>query len=69
MSRVDAAGATYGRPRRWHRLYAQVTAEHHGLRDQLRALVQATHEGADPDDVQAVRSALFAVQRVSGQVR
>jgi hypothetical protein len=52
--------AAYGRPRSWHRLYVQITAENCGLRDQLRALHQAAHLGADPADVEAVQSALFA---------
>lgn len=51
----------YGRPRAWHRLYIHVTTEHPGsLTDQLRALVQAGHDGADPEDIAAVQAALWA---------
>jgi hypothetical protein len=60
MRTVGAAGTAYGRPRAWHRLYIAITSENCGLRDQLRALHQAAHQGADPADVDAVQSALFA---------
>jgi hypothetical protein len=54
------SGTTYGTRRRWARLYSQITAEHHGPRSQLEALHQASHAGADPEDVDAVRAAPFA---------
>ena len=54
---------TYGQPKRWARLYRQVTAEARDLRGQLEALVQARDNGADPADVQAVRAALWAAHR------
>ena len=62
MISVDAAGAQlYGRPRAWHLLYQQVTTQHPGsLTEQLRAVVQAAHDGAHPDDVVAVQAALWA---------
>lgn len=65
MTRVEegAATALYGRPRAWHRLYLRITTQHRGLRDQLRALHQAAHDGADADDVLAVQEALFRVSR------
>jgi len=68
MIRVEAdTGRHYGRPRAWHRLYLRVITEHPAdLRAQLAALVQASHDGADLEDVNAVRTALFAAHSQAG---
>ena len=42
------------------RLYKQVTGATRDLREQLQELRQEAHRGADPVDVEAVKSALFA---------
>jgi len=53
--------AMYGRRRRWAHLYEQVVASAPDLMGQLQALRQAAHGPVDPEDVDAVRAALFAV--------
>jgi hypothetical protein len=53
---------TYGHRRRWAPLYDRIVNAAPGdLHAQLQALIQAGHDGADPDDVNAVKAALFAV--------
>ncbi len=51
----------YGRRRSWAGLYEQVVASAPDLMGQLQALRQAAHVRVDPEDVDAVRAALFAV--------
>ena len=58
---------TYGRRRRWAGLYERVVASAPDLMGQLQALRQAAHGDADPEDVDAVRAALFAVHDRSPQ--
>lgn len=55
------AGTVYGkRSDAQRRLHERVTITSSDLREQLQELRQAAHRGADPDDVDAVKSALFA---------
>jgi hypothetical protein len=44
-------------------LYEQIIDEHRDMRERLRALVQAGHEGYDPAEIEAVRRALWAIHR------
>ena len=61
---------TYGRRRRWAPLYEHIVNVAPGdLRGQLQALIQAAHDGADPDDVNAVKAALFDTPHGQGTAR
>jgi len=44
-------------------LYEVIIDEHRDMRERLRALVQAAHDGYDPAEIEAVRRALWAVYR------
>jgi hypothetical protein len=50
---------TYEQLQRRAWLFTQVTSVGPVLRDQLRALLQLAHNGANPEDVAAVQRALF----------
>ena len=57
-------GTIYGRRRQAQlALYEAVTASASDLRGQLEALVQAAHTSTRPEDVEAVRAAVWAAHQ------
>jgi hypothetical protein len=49
------------RPDTRQTLWDRITTQHRDMRDRLRALNQAAHDGADPREVEAVRRALWTL--------
>lgn len=49
-------------------LYELIISEHRDMHDRLRALVQASHDGYDPAEIEAVRRALWAIHRARESV-
>lgn len=48
-------------------LYDLIISQHRDMRDRLRALVQASHDGYDPAEVEAVRRALWTIHEATGR--
>ena len=48
-------------------LYDLIISQHRDMRDRLRALVQASHDGYDPAEVEAVRRALWTIHQATGR--